>query len=77
MDTDHDNTNRLLKVSKETPFTVNEIINFMLLTGLPLPETIRFMHYLAKADFTHLGDVNRLVALGILDIDKIYSILAL
>ena len=61
----------IFKISTETPYPVDEILEFMRFSGLKIKDTEKVMANLNRCGVTNLTDVNRLVKMGYANFIKI------
>lgn len=62
--TDEDLDNPVFKIAVVTPYPVNDIIDFMALTGIKLKDTEILLKRFSECGISNIKDVNTLVKLG-------------
>lgn len=62
--TDEDLDDPVFKIAVATPYPVNDIIDFMALTGIKLKETEVLLKRFSEYGISNIKDVNTLVKLG-------------
>ncbi len=55
---------RIFIISTTTPYTVNDIMEFMYLTGCKIDETEKIMANFCKCGVSNLKDVHTIIKLG-------------
>jgi hypothetical protein len=62
--TDEDLDNPVFKIAVATPYPVNDIMDFMALTGIKLKETEVLLKRFRECGISNIKDVNTLAKLG-------------
>ncbi len=62
--TDEDLNDPVFKIAVATPYPVNDIIDFMALTGIKLKETEVLLNRFSEYGISNIKDVNTLAKLG-------------
>lgn len=62
--TDEDLDNPIFKIAVATPYPVDDIIDFMALTGIKLKETELLLKRFSEYGISNIKDVNTLAKLG-------------